>query len=249
MTPLVISDLTTGGLAGTGVFDKMMAANKAHLEAEYQKDRIKGPEYAQVYLGTMDTTMNAALQFLLQSRRLEVELALIEQQVLLAQVEVLKAQVELEILEANKEKIAAEVIQLTAQTALTEQQTLNAVIEGTVLTAQECKLRAEYDLLLGQNLKTAAEVVLLGHKSATEKAQISPIGVDDNSVVGKQKLLYQAQTEGFTRDAEQKAAKIMIDTWNARRMTDEGTVADNVNKLNDSAIGRAVDKLLTGVNA
>lgn len=298
MTPLVIEDLTTGALLGTGVFDKMMATNKAHLEAEYGKDRIKGAEYAQVYLGVMDTTMNQAMQFLLQSRRMEVELALIEAQVLLAnvqvqlaEVEVLKAQVEMEILEANKDKIAAEVLLITqqkvnlaaealnipkqgavidaqaaqhvqqtanlvseklgieARTALSEQQTLNAITENLVLIAQKCKLEAEFDLLVNTNLKTSAEIQLLIQKTATEKAQTMELGVDDNSVIGKQKALYTAQTEGFTRDAEQKTAKVMVDTWNARRMTDEATVADGTNMLNDAAVGRAVNKLLQGVGA
>lgn len=298
MTPLVIEDLTTGALLGTGVFDKMMATNKAHLEAEYGKDRIKGAEYAQVYLGVMDTTMNQAMQFLLQSRRMEVELALIEAQVLLAnvqvqlaEVEVLKAQVEMEILEANKDKIAAEVLLITqqkvnlaaealnipkqgavidaqaaqhvqqtanlvseklgieARTALSEQQTLNAITENLVLIAQKCKLEAEFDLLVNTNLKTSAEIQLLIQKTATEKAQTMTLGVDEDSVIGKQKALYTAQTEGFTRDAEQKAAKVMVDTWNARRMTDEATVADGTNMLNDAAVGRAVNKLLQGVGA
>ena len=68
-------------------------------------------------------------------------------------------------------------------------------------------------------------------------------------MVGKQKALYTAQTTGFTRDAEQKAAKLMVDSWNVRRTTDDGTVADGVNNLNDAAVGRAVIKLLNGVGA
>lgn len=207
MTPITVEDLTTGVLNGTGVFDKLMSAGKAHLEAEYGKDRIKGPEYATVYLGMMDTVMNQSIQFLLQTRRMVVELALVEQQ------------------------------------------TLNAVTEGEVLVAQKCKLEAEFDLLVNTNLKTTAEIQLLIQKTATEKAQVLELGVDENSIIGKQKQLYNAQTEGFTRDAEQKTAKVMVDTWNARRMTDEGTVADGTNMLNDAAVGRAVNKLLAGVGA
>jgi hypothetical protein len=68
-------------------------------------------------------------------------------------------------------------------------------------------------------------------------------------VIGKQKALYGAQTNGYARDAEQKATSILVDTWKVRRTTDEGTVADGVNQLNDSVIGRAVTKLLAGVSA
>ena len=75
------------------------------------------------------------------------------------------------------------------------------------------------------------------------------MGVDENSVVGRQKLLYKAQTDGFSRDAEQKAAKLLVDSWSTRRATDEGTVADATNMLNDATVGRSVKKLLAGVGA
>lgn len=147
------------------------------------------------------------------------------------------------------EKSRAEVAQVTAQTGLITQQTANAVIEATVLTAQKCKLDAEFDLLKSTNLKTVQETMLLLWKTNTEKAQTVSLGVDADSVVGKQKLLYAAQTEGFSRDAEQKAAKVMVDSWNVRRTTDEGTSANGSNRLDDGSVGRAVNKLLTGVGA
>ena len=225
---ILLNDLTTGAIAGAGIFDKLMAATKAHLEAEYTKGRIKGPEYATVYLGALDNVLSNALQFLLQKTAIGLQADLLEQQILLAQVEVIKANAAVDLL---------------------VQQTANAVIEGTVLVAQECKLRAEYDLTVNTNLKTTAEIALLGQKSATERAQTSPTGVDADSVVGKQKALYQAQTDGFTRDAEQKAAKLLVDTWNVRRTTDEATVADGVNMLNDATVGRVVNKVLAGVGA
>ena len=90
---------------------------------------------------------------------------------------------------------------------------------------------------------------MLAWKTTTEKAQTTALGVDADSVIGKQKALYGAQTSGFTRDAEQKAADLMTKTWMARRTTDEATVADGVNMLNDAAVGRAVNKLLSGVGA
>ncbi len=282
--PIPISDLTQSTLEGTGVFDVLMRSMKAHLEAEFKQGRIKGPEYATVYLGSLDTVMQTSLNFLLQRQRVALEAELMAQQVLvataevakanaqveLAQVELLKANVEKDILLLNKDKIPAEIahleaqttvatqqklnlvseeLRIDAQTALTTQQVANAVIEGTVLTGQKCKLDAEYDLLLGQTLKVAGETSLLSQKTVTERAQTSAVGVDADSVIGKQKALYGAQTTGFTRDAEQKAAKLMADTWNVRRTTDEATVADGTNKLSDIHVGRAIEKLLEGVGA
>ena len=221
MTPLTVNDLTQASLEGTGVFDVLMRANKAHLEAEFSKNRIKGPEYSTVYLGALESVMQAALQFLLNKD---------------------KAALEAQLIQAQIEKVNAEI-------DLVVQQTANAVIEAEVLRAQKCKLDAEFDVLLQSKLKTAAEVTLLGQKTQTEKAQTVAMGVDADSVIGRQKELYQAQTTGFARDGEQKAAKLMIDSWNVRRTTDEGTVADATNMLYDVAVGRAVNKLLTGVGA
>ena len=277
ITPITLNDLTLATLDGTGVFDVLMRANKAHLEAEYSKNRIKGAEYATVYLGSLEAVLNSALQFLLQKDKIALEAQLIEQQILLAQVEVIKANAqvlqtqaqtelvkqqtanalaELAILQANALKIPAEIAHLQAQTAMVGQQTSNLVAEalnipkqGAVLDGQKCKLDAEFDLLKTTNLKTAEEIALLAWKTTTEKAQTTSLGVDDNSVIGKQKALYGAQTSGFTRDAEQKAADLMAKTWMARRTTDEATVADGVNMLNDAAVGRAVNKLLSGVGA
>ena len=291
MTPLTINDLTQTTLEGTGVFDVLMRANKAHLEAEFKKDRIKGPEYSTVYLQSLQTVMQTALQFLLQKDRNLLEAQLLEQQILIAQQEVLKAQAEVALVNAQIAKmeredalvaqqilnLQAEILnipkqgalldsqkavqdqqklnlisekeRITAQTEQIVQQTSNAVIEAEVLRGQKCKLDAEFDVLLQSKLKTAAEVTLLGQKTQTEKAQTVAMGVDADSVIGRQKALYAAQATGFERDAEQKVAKLMIDSWNVRRTTDEGTVADGTNMLYDSAVGRAVNKLLAGVGA
>ena len=221
MTPLTVNDLTQASLEGTGVFDVLMRANKAHLEAEFSKNRIKGPEYSTVYLGALESVMQTALQFLLNKD---------------------KAALEAQLIQAQIEKVNAEI-------DLVVQQTANAVIEAGVLRAQKCKLDAEFDVLLQSKLKTAAEVTLLGQKNQTEKAQTIAMGVDADSVIGRQKALYVAQAAGFERDAEQKAAKLMVDSWNVRRTTDESTVADATNMLHDPAVGRAVNKLLSGVNA
>ena len=330
MAVLTLAELTETTLDGTGVFDTLMRANKAHLEAEFSKGRIKGTEYATVYLGSLETVMRSSMEFLLQRDKNNLEAQLLEQQILLAQVKIQQANAELAILQANLTKIPAEIAQLTAQTAQTikqtsvidqeillkQQQVLVSVedvlvkkqqvlvatsevaiaqaklvnipkeglqldaqtalvnqqvsketsnnfvhptdvkLSGTndqqrqVLVGQKCKLDAEFDLLQSEKLKSASETALLAQKNATERAQTTELGVDANSVIGKQKSLYQAQTEGFARDAEQKAAKLMVDTWNVRRTTDPDAADINAtNQLTDASVGRAVAKLLGGVGA
>lgn len=76
-----------------------------------------------------------------------------------------------------------------------------------------------------QKAKLDAERLLLEQKKVTEYAQtgaVSPSNtVSSDSVIGKQKLLYSAQTAGFSRDAEQKASKIMLDAWGTAYATNE----------------------------
>lgn len=244
-----VEDLTTGSIDGAGVFDKLMVSVKAHLTQEYKEQRIKGPEFATVYLGALDNVLNTSVQFLLQKARVGLEAQLLEQQIILAELEVEKARIALEILAQEKLKIIADVAKTEAETLLIKQQVINAEVEKRVLEAQVCKLKAEYDNLITRNLQTTAEIGLLEQKTVTEKAQVQSIGIDPDSVVGKQKALYQAQTDGFARDGELKAAKMLVDTWSTRRMTDDAVVADGVNKLNDATIGRAVEKVLIGIGA
>ena len=248
---LTIAALTEATADGTetGVFDMLMRSVKAHLDEEFKKGRIKGPEYSTVYLGSLDLAMQNGMAFLMNSRKVNRELELLDKQLALADKSIEKAQVELDILEAQLLKIPEEKNQIIAQTNLLAQQRTNAVTENTVLIAQECKLRAEYDFTVSNTLRSNEERTLLVQKVATEKAQTQALGVDDNSVIGKQKLLYGAQADGFKRDAEQKVAKLLADTWSVRRTTDEGTVADGVNMLNDSTVGRAMTKLLAGIGA
>ena len=284
ITPITVEKLTEATASGEGVFDVLMRALREQLDIEYNKNRIRGPEYSQVFLTSLQSVLQQATAFLLTKDRTAYEVALIEAQVelakqqaanaviegqnLLLQGELLAAQKQnLDVeraftqaktaqttqetlnLVSTKNQIDAQVLQIEAQTAMSDQQRQNAIVENQVLQAQKCKLDAEYDLTVSNVTKSGTENSLLQQKVVSERAQTQAVGVDPDSVIGKQKALYAAQTAGFARDAEQKAAKLMADTWSSRRMTDEATVADGTNMLNDAAIGRAINKLLTGVGA
>ena len=268
--PVPISDLTEADVQGNGAFDQLMMAAKGHLEQEFTSGRIKGPEYSKVYLGGMNQVLQSAVDFLIQGRNAALQAALLEKQIELADVEletarvgVEKALVELEILRAQQDKIPYEIAKLQAETtllgsqnikvqadtALVEQQTLNATVEYKVLEAQECKLRAEYDLILAQIDKAAQEGNLLAQKVLTERAQVSGTGVDLDSIIGRQKALYAAQADGFNRDAEQKATKIMVDAFSVTKTSDPDAISPVDYNLGPSAVTRAVNTLLQGIGA
>lgn len=217
ITPITLADLTA--TPGTAVFDTLMAAVRTNIDEEFKAGRIKGAEFSQVYLAALETTMRTAMEFLLQRQRNLLESQLLEQQVL-------KTQVEVQVL---------------------EQQKLNAEQEFLVLGAQILKLNVEKDILLATQDKTEQEVLLLTQKVLTERAQVEGAIADATSVIGRQNDLYAAQTEGFTRDAEQKAADIMVGVWNVLRTTGGAGVSnDPDNGLQDANIKKAVQQLLIG---
>lgn len=228
MNLIPITAFTEAKLDGAGIFDVLMRANKAHLEEEYRKDRIKGSEYSTVYLQSLQTVMQTALQFVLAQEKAALEGQLLTKQINLTQGQIDKT---------------------SSEKTLVDKQAINVDATLDNIHKEGCKLAAEFDVLTGNVARVAAEKDLLIQKKVTEQAQVSGSGVDADSVVGRQKALYAAQTAGFSRTAEQAVAKLLTDSWSVRRTTDSGTVADGTNMLNDATIGRAINKLLSGIGA
>ena len=50
---------------GTGVFDELMKAINGNIQVQYDSGRIKGSEYATVYLGSMQAAISEAMKFVL----------------------------------------------------------------------------------------------------------------------------------------------------------------------------------------
>lgn len=141
---IAFTELTTGTLDGTGVFDMMTRSIKAHLLEEHTQGRIKGAEYATVYLGALSGAMDRSLEFLLQREKIELEADLIRAQIL---------------------KVNQEILLVGAQIALAEQQAANLLLEGELIPEQKNKLIAETSLLGKQELKVVSETVLLGNQN------------------------------------------------------------------------------------
>ena len=131
--------------------------------------------------------------------------------------------------------------------ASSEQRT-QLVKQGLLVDSQTAKTTQETAAVLAGVSKINKEVEVLDQRKATEKAQIADNvdGVAVTGVLGKQKSLYQAQTDGFARDAEQKLAKTFLDIWSVQRTTDEGfTVAGT--GLSNTEIGTVVAKAKQGI--
>lgn len=165
MTDITVDQLTTEEIAGSGVFDKLMNVCSLHVKEEFNSGRIKGDQYANVYLGAMTAVLQQSVTFLLQEQAAGLQADLLAEQI------------------ANAQK------------------------ENELLTEQKAKLQQEVELLK-QKLYTEQSQIL----DATSTTPVAtPANTGIVGVIGKQKALYNNQSDGFIRDAEQKAAKMVFD--------------------------------------
>ena len=67
--------------SGSGVFDKLMHAINGNILVQYESGRIKGPEYAQVYLKNMQTAVVEAMKFMLTKEQIAKDLDLKQAQI------------------------------------------------------------------------------------------------------------------------------------------------------------------------
>lgn len=188
---------------------------------------------------------------------------LIDAQIAKIQAEVPKVQAEIALLNKQVQKLDSdialntkqglrldkEIEKLTADIALSNAQLPKITAEVQMLVKQLDKLDAE--IIYSNKLlsKIDAEIEILEQKGKSEAAQISDTvdGQPVQGVIGRQKLLYERQADGFLRNAEQGMAKIMADAYAVQRGTDEEL--EPPAGLNSAAISAVIDKARTGVNA
>ena len=87
-TTIAITDLTNatkvaGSISnGTGVFDELMNTVNLYLADQYTSGRIKGTDYANVLLGSIQAVLQQSVQFTMQKRQTEAQVDAILQQTL-----------------------------------------------------------------------------------------------------------------------------------------------------------------------
>ena len=72
---------------GTGIFDVIIKAANENIKIQHKTSRITGAEYAEVYLGTMQSAISEAMKFLLSKGITEKEISLKEAHIKTAYVE------------------------------------------------------------------------------------------------------------------------------------------------------------------
>lgn len=130
----------------------------------------------------------------------------------------------------------AQVGHLSAQVSLANKE-LALKDKELVLKDKDLALKEKQVALAAAQIK-AAEVQ---YKDTVDG---QPVG----GVLGKQMKVYDAQAKGFKDNALQAATKIMVDTWNIRRQTEESLQTTADSKLYDGNIGNAIAEMFGSVN-
>ena len=149
---------------GSETFDDLMEAVNKHLDAQFRLSRIQGADYANAYASSLQAAMSNAVQYLLGR--------------------------------ANAELIDAQIEKINAEITLIDKQ-------GILLGQQGDKLAADIILVGKQGEKIDAERALLDAKRATEDKQLD--------VLAEQALMIAEQAKGFLWSANQKYMKTIID--------------------------------------
>jgi len=69
-------------VTGTGVFDDLMEGVNAHLEAQYNLGRLTGADYATVYLGAIQSSLQTSVQFVLGKQQADKQAELLATQII-----------------------------------------------------------------------------------------------------------------------------------------------------------------------
>ena len=215
-TPTVEELVASDG--SSGIYNKLLSANKAVIAKEFKEGRITKSDYATVLLGAMQNTMQMSMTFLLERDKVE----LMEAQIALTikQGELIDAQVAESI---SKEALtAAQVLQVTQETekASWETAAAKALVDGSDVVPNSIMYYQAREALYKQELMAA--------KGNTERAQTNAFNVDATSVIGRQNEIYKQQAESYIKDAKIKASQQMVDAWKIYSTVEEQAPANSI---------------------
>lgn len=83
MADIQLTDLTNATQVGngTGIFDVLMQAVNRHIDEQFENGRIVGPEYATVYLGSIQSVLQESIKFLLGEQQADKQAELLQAQI------------------------------------------------------------------------------------------------------------------------------------------------------------------------
>jgi len=193
-------------VTGTGVFDDLMEGVNAHLEAQFNLGRLTGAEYATVYLGAMQSSLQNSVQFILGKQQADKQAELLTKQVLTEEKNTLDVIAGTSLKDSQKAEV------LAGTTRNNAKNTSDIAVNTSKISADT----AQIALSVKQGTKSDAETAVLAQKEITEFAQTgqtTSTAPTDASILGKQRELYEEQAKGFKWNADQKYLDSLLRAW------------------------------------
>lgn len=189
VTEITKENLTVGAntLNGTGTFDHLMVAVKAHLAEEFSSQRIRGTDYANVYLGSLNVIMQQAVQFELTRQSSGLQAQLVEAQIRRTDAEIIGIGKQNQLIDKQILKMDQEILVMEKEVIMADAKILNLQHQNTLILAQIEKMEKEVLLVDEQilsmqveRLKMNAEISLMGKQE---------LKMDQEILVAEQQVL------------------------------------------------------------
>ena len=241
VNPLTNDDLTTKVVGGTGTFDTVMTANKAHLQEEYDAGRITGDQYSKAYIELTGIVLQSSVQYLLGRDNAYWQAVLTQASARKAEIEAVAAAVGLETAKTQLAIASYQAQTSKAEYALTKMKIATEDAKFCLAKAQTAQSQYQTSDIL------PAQKVLVTEQAEVQRAQTLDTRSDGLTAiagsVGKQKDLYDQQIVSYQRDSEYKAGKMYLDAWITQKTLDEGLLAPA--ELTNVTIDTVLNKVRT----
>jgi len=173
-------------VTGTGVFDDLMEAVNAHLDAQFNLGRLTGADYATVYLGAVQSSMQQSVAFILGKQQADKQADLIDKQILTEVKKTLDVTSTTTVRDAQSAKDllvkAGQITSMTKEDVVKTNQALDVLSQTSVRNAQSAK-----DAVL----KDAQTLDI--HDQAVLRTQAS----DADLSIKRQQIINEAFTNGM----------------------------------------------------
>ena len=235
-TSITINEVTnaTDGDDGTGVFDVLMQKVQLHITEQFNEGRFEGADYATVYLGALQATLQQAIQFTLQKAeagaRTDLVLAQISSEDEKRALYEAQTAKEYEAINASQARTQREETLNAKQVNKLQKEITDQDYVTTYLRPQELiKIQEDIDLLQSRDLEQLAATTRQDNESSQKIA------------------LMAAQTLGFTSDTKQKVLKQLFDGYSVNlSIAGTGTVP---NAAKEPTIDDLVQEILTDIGS
>lgn len=207
--PIVIADLTTGDVNGTGVFDKLMMSMKTHLLEQFTKNRITGDQFTKAYIELTTACLTTGLQFIMGKDAANWQVLALKEQAKRAEAEAVTAAVNLETAKA---------------------QLATARYQAELIDAQFCLVKMQLATEEARQQLTWAQKELTDEQYETARGATRDTLSTGGAIAGmtrRQRELLEQQKLSYIRSDDARVAKLYLDTWVTRKTTDDVVALPN----------------------